>query len=100
MPDGKDGTPQLQRGGRPAGAATRLTRRRANEINASGRSPLDVMAANMVYWYERANELSEQVRQLSAGEQDASRIAQADALLQQMIIARENAQRCAIDAAP
>jgi hypothetical protein len=72
---------------------------RANEISASGKSPLDIMSANMLYWYDRAVALSEQVRELLAAEQDASPAA-ADVVFKEMMIARENAQRCATDAAP
>ena len=59
MPDKRDGSPQSQNGGRPLGAATRLTRARANEIVASGKSPLDVMIKNMSFWEEQAQALAD-----------------------------------------
>lgn len=101
MANKRDGSPQAQKGGRKVGAATRLTRVRANEICASGQDPLSVMNENMLFWHEAASAMGERIKrmiekdQLSKEEQSAL----VD-ILSNFECARENAQRCAVDAAP
>jgi hypothetical protein len=99
-----------RKGGRPALAATKVSRKKADELADSGRSPLDVMMDNMWFWFDRSREmetmLKEQFEELRAnqGVLSAEELAEdrkrAFGLLATFLAARENAQKCAVDAAP
>ena len=100
MPHKKDGSPQAQNGGRPLGAATRLTRVRANEIIASGKTPLDVMIGNMTFWDRQAEVFTERLQELVDDGNKQGRKDHMPIILAELLTARDNAQRCAVEAAP
>lgn len=97
-------------GGRKTGSATRITRMKANELAATGNSPLDVMINNMIFWFDHAKATTEQVNSFiadmrtkkeEAGEiPDEEMLKRLEKLLKDMLYAREQAQACAVDAAP
>ncbi len=98
---GPNGGPRKGAGRRP-GAATRVTRRKADELCESKESPLDIMVDNMLFWYRSVKQieasLSEILVNLDAGDPDQR--AEFLKMLKQFMAARENAQKCAVDAAP
>lgn len=87
-------------GGRPVGASTRLTRRRADELCEEGETPLDVMVQNMLFWHHHVGEVTKQLRALVIDPEDKEQVAEALKLMREMLASRENSQRCAVDAAP
>ena len=100
-----------KRGGRPlgaTGAATRLSRLKANELQAQGNTPLDVMIENMLLFHREAKSLTEEleqmVPQLKAMDSKNPEFLQAlDQLVkkqEKMFLAREKSQKCAVEAAP
>lgn len=96
----KDGQPSKKSPGRAVGAATRITRMRANEIAASGESPLDVMYENMLFWHHASQSIAEQIAKLGSSLKNEDQKSSFLKLLEQFLQARENSQRCAVDAAP
>lgn len=103
--------------GAPYSPPAKLTRKVADAMADSGDTPLDVMIDNMLFWRNQAHNLQavlmEKIEDLhpraAAGDPDAQREAELrfDESVQQIrevgnhfLAARENAQRCAVDAAP
>ncbi len=94
--------------GRKVGSSTQLTRAKANEICSTGKSPLDVMMRNMWFWDEHAQTLEQRIRVAmddlakpeDNAEESAAKLAAAKDLLKNFLSARQNAQSCAVDAAP
>lgn len=70
------------------------------------RSPLDVMLRNMWFWDEAAQDLEQRLKShfedmVNSGEvPDEDTLERLKELLKNSTTARENAQRCAVDAAP
>ncbi len=89
-----------KKGGRPPGAPAKMTYKKALELSNADRTPLDVMIDNMNFWWDQAKDLGEQLKNLVVDEMDNA--AKADALqkIGRFLAARENAQKCAVDAAP
>lgn len=88
--------------GRPVGSVgtpTKLSRLRANDIASSGNAPVDVMLRNMLWWHQKAEEMTEQLQLLIVGEDEGTRD-EALSALRNMLHAREQSQRCAVDLAP
>lgn len=83
-----------------AGPARILTRKKANEINSSGESPLDIMWDNMRFWWKHVRDLEPQLRAMVVNVQDPEARKEAFSLLGQLLTARQNAQVCAVDMAP
>lgn len=103
VPDGRAKNGGARKGaGKPLGSATKLTRYKANELCDTNESPLDVMVDNMLFWYRSVKQieasLSEILVNLDPTDQD-DRV-EFLKLLKQFMAARENAQKCAVDAAP
>lgn len=98
------GNSALQRAtaGRPPGAANRLSRERANELSKSGETPLDVMIENMLFWHRHSKHIETLLADIAAQKtlKDEDKIAELQKMLRQFLSARENAQKCAVDAAP
>lgn len=87
--------------GRKVGAATAVTRDRANKILASGGTlPLDVMYENMLFWHQQSLGIGETIKQLLAGADSDEQRAEAIKLLKLFLNSREQAQSCAVDIAP
>jgi hypothetical protein len=85
--------------GRTTREPTKLSRRRATEILKTDRTPLDVMLENMNFWWDRARELGGLLEeQLKSENEDIRRAAMRT--VGPFLAARDNAQRCAVDAAP
>lgn len=95
-------------GGRKPGSPTRMTRRKAEELCDSGRAPLDVMVDNMHFWFDQSRLLGTQLQALTqAVDKNGHQIAMDEddrrefmQLAKVFLAARENAQKCAVDAAP
>ncbi len=100
------GTPEAARrigklyGGRKPGATSVLTRQKAHEISRSGKSPMDVMMNNMLFWFEHAQQLGEQLQLLVVQVDDPDARAAAFNLVKNFLASRENAQKCAVELAP
>jgi hypothetical protein len=58
------------------------------------------MQANMSFWHNEAAGLVERIKAVSAKEDDPEQRREIVAILRACLAARENAQRCAVDAAP
>lgn len=99
-----------RKGGRPPTAPTRLSRAKAVELMERSQTPLDIMIDNMVFWCERSREMELMLNQLrddldravESGDDDEAKDLRKKALdmLRIFLSARENAQSCAVDAAP
>jgi hypothetical protein len=61
--------------------------------------PLDVLMDNMRYWHRFAIELSERVEAMVVNADDDEQRREACELIKDMMNARTNSQRCAVDAA-
>jgi hypothetical protein len=90
----------------------KLTRKKADELAAANKTPLDVMIDNMNFWRERAAELTD-IMQKKLNELAAMPITNEDErkifvkemrdfnkIAAHMIAARDKSQSCAVDAAP
>lgn len=94
------------KGGRKPGQISRVTRQRANELTKDGETPLDVMVENMLFWHRSAQSMGERIQQLleavdgETTEQLAERTRDASKVMEKFMLAQENSQRCAVDAAP
>lgn len=92
--------------GRPVASHNALGRVRAYEIGKSGKSPLDLMLDNMYFWHDHAKNVGqtlevmlEEAKALPPEERNES-LEKMKPLLQSFLAARENSQKCAVDAAP
>ena len=88
---------------------TYKTRKKADEVIASGSSPLDVMLGNMRFWHAEAQSLTKKLenfaqyvhRAVENGEEiDQDLVKDMMKKLDRMNMARDRAQTCAKDAAP
>lgn len=102
----KNGGPRKGQG-RPLGSATKLTRRKADELCDSNESPLDVMVYNMLFWFRATKGLETQLqdfmREFAESEvmrKSPESVEEFMKLMKHMVAARENSQKCAVDAAP
>ena len=89
--------------GRPLSSATRLTRKKANEIAESDDAPLMVMMGNMIFYHHHAMDLTEKFKELISKpieENNVEAIEEANKLIRALLTAREQSQRCAVDLAP
>lgn len=113
MPGGKGGppkgSPKPPGSGRQKGQLNKRTLARIEEIQRivdAGLTPLRVMNENMVFWHEQAITLGEQLREFVAKMKEAppddggQSLEQAMKLMRMFFAARENSQKCAVDAAP
>ena len=91
-------------GGRPKGVAdkqlSRLARARATKLAKQGLAPLDVMLGNMVFWMQQSKRFETLLEGLVVTEDDPDARRRAYTLLGNFLDARQNAQACAVDAAP
>ena len=78
-----------------------MTRKKAEALCDANESPLDVMVDNMLFWFRQSHNLQEKLEQLSKVDEltPDERIG-AMKLVQHFLDARNNAQKCAVDAAP
>jgi hypothetical protein len=58
------------------------------------------MHANMLFWCNETEALVERIQSLAAKEDDPQQRREIVGMLRALLSARENAQRCAVDAAP
>ena len=85
-------------GGRKPGSRNVRTRRRTLQVCREWNiSPLDVMLDNMQHWRARSANLEIQLQQLIDSGADEQTIEQ---MRKSLLAAREQAQKCAVDAAP
>lgn len=77
-----------------------ISRSLAEEIVKSGQSPLHIMWDNMIFWANQVGELTSDIRKMIVDCEDEEQRAEAFGMLKRMLLARENAQRCAVDMAP
>jgi hypothetical protein len=101
-----------KKGGRPPSHLTKMTRRKADELAHKNETPLDVMIDNMNFWRSKASELTVEMQRrmdeiASLDISDETQRGQFLELMREfnkvataMLSARQNAQSCAVDAAP
>lgn len=100
-----DGTPSKHGGGRTPGALTKMTRDRAQRLAMDGETPLDVMIQNMLFWHRSAVNLGARIERfmetVDAKAPDyQDKLEGFKDLVKNCLAAKDNAQRCAVDAAP
>lgn len=95
------------KGGRPKGTKVTkkrdaLTLRQIHDLLDDGESPLDVMIDNLKFWFRQSVRLSAKLEKFleNADASDPDILAQAAKMLQTLLMARDKAQVCAVDAAP
>jgi hypothetical protein len=69
-------------------------------FGASGKSPLDVMIRNMTFWEKEAAAFAASFKALDRKENNRDQTNHTLELAHGLLSARENAQRCAVEAAP
>jgi hypothetical protein len=99
----KKGVPNPNAGRRP-GSVTKLTRKLANDLIRQGYAPLEIMISNMMFWHKSAESIARKIELLSneiseSGEEKAKHEIYSD-LVRSFLTARENSQKCAVEAAP
>lgn len=80
-----------------------LTRFKANDIARSGCAPLDVLMDNMIFWHKHALSMGEKLNAMVESglmRTDPDERAKAMKLLESLLEARDQSERCAVDAAP
>ena len=97
MPIKKFGKQQAQHGGRPVSANNVVALQRASEVQTSGKSPLDVMFANMTFWHIDARWLIDMLVEAAAFADTANQPTLVRML--EGLNPRQMAQSCALDAA-
>ena len=104
-PRGRNSKENGFKGGRKARAQYKQ-RFQIHERVKSGTSPLDTMLNNMDYWVDKADNLTEHVDETldllknAAPEQLADMLKELNNSMKGMMAARDNAQKCAVEAAP
>ena len=94
-----------KKGGRPLSKLAQIrkgfTAKEIQELIDAGEAPLNVMINNMLFWFKQAQTFSVKLEKLlvSEGDEDEKR-GEGIKLLRTLLAARENAQSCAVDAAP
>lgn len=86
--------------GRPSGKALKLGNATAWALVREGRTPLDVMLKNMIYWHDHTESVTREIEAMVVNLEDPDDIKAAMQLLARMLASREQAQKCAVDAAP
>jgi hypothetical protein len=96
-----------RKGGRPETQLVKMSKKKARQLAEDEKTPLDVMIDNMNFWWDKAKGLGtvveEQIAKLSEiddNEERAEALAELSKVAKSFVAARENAQRCAVDAAP
>lgn len=89
-----------------------MSRRKADELAQQDETPLDVMIDNMLFWRAKAHELTaemqkkiELISKLDISDSNERKefitmMGEFNKLAAHMIAARENSQKCAVEAAP
>jgi hypothetical protein len=93
---------EKRKGGRPTGAASLVTRKRAHQYSQDGDVlPLDVMMSNMRFWHRESQRLEEKIIELAnTANLTPDEKKGAMKALGAFLAARDKAQECARDAAP
>lgn len=93
--------------GRKPSALTKTTREAAvDATKAAGVTPIEVMAFNLKFWYEAAQNLTDKIQDALAElkpedfRENPEYLKDMAAQLKNMLFARERAQECAVDMAP
>ena len=89
--------------GRKQTAITTLSRVRSHEIATSGCAPLDVLMDNMIFWHKHALAMGEKLQAMVESglmKSDSDEREKAMKLLGSLLEARDQSERCAVDAAP
>lgn len=90
--------------GMPLPQNTALARVRAHEIAKSDQAPLKIMLDNMMFWHNQSQsiglELQDVINVMKRSGADEALIDKTNGLMKGFIAARQNAQSCAVDAAP
>ena len=81
-------------------APNRLSRKRAMELCAKNKSPLDIMFDNMSFWHRQSKDLGAKLEAICKKIKNDDDRREAMSLARVFLSARENAQRCAVDCAP
>lgn len=103
-----------KKGGRPPSHLTKMTRRKADELAHKNETPLDIMIDNMNFWRKKAAKFTDDMEAVEDIIQSYANIQKTpetlekfmallkdrNELMRKMLTARENAQSCAVDAAP
>lgn len=104
-PDGRGGA--REGAGRKLGGINQGSRAVAKQtMKDAGLTPLEVMFANMVFWHKTSEHLAVKFQDLmsmadgSNSEGALEVLDKCNGLMEKFLEARENAQRCAVDAAP
>jgi len=101
--------PTKHAGGRPKGAANKLTRSLANELIRQGCDGLSVMVGNMLFWKDKAEKLGEAHAALiekinslppEQAQEFAETLKEFNKVSAYYIAARDKSQECARDVAP
>lgn len=103
MPGKRGQKKGLAKGG-SASQSTMHARAQAHQIATSEKAPLRVMLDNMMFWHNQSAALADEIQigidAMKAGTADEELLKVTDKLLSKFIAARQNAQSCAVDAAP
>lgn len=104
---GKHSAENGRKGGRPPKGDRQVRQRLALHARIqTGKAPLDTMLNNMDYWVEKADELTERTEEVldalteAPVEQQIELLQELNKSMKGMMAARENAQKCAVEAAP
>jgi hypothetical protein len=107
MPGAKGSGGKRIGAGRPKGVINTTSRAVAKRVmKDSNLSPIEVMFANMIFWHRTSEHLAGKFNDLMASAKQASAdgaleiLDKCNGLMEQFLQARENAQKCAVDAAP
>jgi hypothetical protein len=94
------------KGGRPGGSTKKkksvLDGARIRLMMANEEAPIDVMLNNMLFWYRQAQRVSVKMEKFleAANAGDEEDRVELLKMLRTLLAARNNAQACAVDAAP
>lgn len=86
--------------GRKPGAATVLTRQKANQFAAAEVTALDVLERNMMFWVDRADRLEAGLDMIKLPANSPESEDDAFNVELQIMVARDHATRCAVALAP
>lgn len=107
MPSAEASRENGKKGGRPTGALQKMSQAKARELASKDETPLDVMIDNMLFWRRKAAELTavaeEKVKLINSSndpEAIGKLLGDFTKTARQMLAAREESQKCAVDAAP
>lgn len=84
--------------------STALARMSAHKIASSDQAPLKIMLDNMMFWHNQSEALAGQIQasleEMRAGAASEELIQKFEKSMKHFVDARQNAQSCAVDAAP